>query len=313
MKAVLVALGGNALLKKGQKESILTQFKNVEKTIEKISVLAKEHVLTITHGNGPQVGSSLIRVEEAFGKAYSLPLEVVVAETEAEIGYIIQQSLYNFLKRHKIDLPVISVLTQVIVSKEDPAFKNPTKFIGPYYNAKQAVELKKQGMHIKADPRGGFRRVVASPLPLKIVEASAIKKFTKEAIVIAAGGGGIPVVEERGNLRGVEAVIDKDLASAVLATDLGVELFIILTDVPCAYLDFGKPTQRPLRRITLKQAEQYIKEGHFGEGSMGPKIQAAINYLQKVNGLAIITSPEKISQALQQRDGTIISRGFTAR
>ncbi|HIH18012.1 MAG TPA: carbamate kinase [Nanoarchaeota archaeon] len=313
MKAVLVALGGNALLKKGQKESILTQFKNVEKTIEKISVLAKEHVLTITHGNGPQVGSSLIRVEEAFGKAYSLPLEVVVAETEAEIGYIIQQSLYNFLKRHKIDLPVISVLTQVIVSKEDPAFKNPTKFIGPYYNAKQAVELKKQGMHIKADPRGGFRRVVASPLPLKIVEASAIKKFTKEAIVIAAGGGGIPVVEERGNLRGVEAVIDKDLASAVLATDLGVELFIILTDVPCAYLDFGKPTQRPLRRITLKQAEQYIKEGHFGEGSMGPKIQAAINYLQKVNGLVIITSPEKISQALQQRDGTIISRGFTAR
>ena len=286
MKAVLVALGGNALLKKGQKESILTQFKNVEKTIEKISVLAKEHVLTITHGNGPQVGSSLIRVEEAFGKAYSLPLEVVVAETEAEIGYIIQQSLYNFLKRHKIDLPVISVLTQVIVSKEDPAFKNPTKFIGPYYNAKQAVELKKQGMHIKADPRGGFRRVVASPLPLKIVEASAIKKFTKEAIVIAAGGGGIPVVEERGNLRGVEAVIDKDL---------------------------GKPTQRPLRRITLKQAEQYIKEGHFGEGSMGPKIQAAINYLQKVNGLVIITSPEKISQALQQRDGTIISRGFTAR
>jgi len=168
-------------------------------------------------------------------------------------------------------------------------------------------------MHIKADPRGGFRRVVASPLPLKIVEASAIKKFTKEAIVIAAGGGGIPVVEERGNLRGVEAVIDKDLASAVLATDLGVELFIILTDVPCAYLDFGKPTQRPLRRITLKQAEQYIKEGHFGEGSMGPKIQAAINYLQKVNGLVIITSPEKISQALQQRDGTIISRGFTAR
>ena len=313
MKAVLDALGGNALLKKGQKESILTQFKNVEKTIEKISVLAKEHVLTITHGNGPQVGSSLIRVEEAFGKAYSLPLEVVVAETEAEIGYIIQQSLYNFLKRHKIDLPVISVLTQVIVSKEDPAFKNPTKFIGPYYNAKQAVELKKQGMHIKADPRGGFRRVVASPLPLKIVEASAIKKFTKEAIVIAAGGGGIPVVEERGNLRGVEAVIDKDLASAVLAADLGVELFIILTDVPCAYLDFGKPTQRPLRRITLKQAEQYIKEGHFGEGSMGPKIQAAINYLQKVNGLVIITSPEKISQALQQRDGTIISRGFTAR
>lgn len=310
---IFFALGGNALLKKRERPSIRRQFRNVSNVMKKVAPLAKKFNLIISFGNGPQVGSSLIRVEEALGKAYSLPLEVVVAETEAEIGYIIQQSLHNYLKRQKIDLPVISILTQVVVSKSDPAFNNPTKFIGPYYNAKQADELKKKGMHIKPDPRGGFRRVVASPLPLRIVEAPAIKKFTKEAIVIAAGGGGIPVVEQNGKLKGVEAVIDKDLASAVLAADLGVELFIILTDVPCAYLDFGKSSQRPLRRITLKQAEQYMREGHFGEGSMGPKVQAAINYLKKVNGLAIITSPEKLSQALQQKDGTIISRGFTAR
>ncbi len=168
-------------------------------------------------------------------------------------------------------------------------------------------------MHIKPDPRGGFRRVVASPIPLRIVEAPAIKKFTKEAIVIAAGGGGIPVVEQNGKLYGIEAVIDKDLASAVLAIDLQTDLLVILTDVPCAYLDFKTKKQKPLRRITLKQAEQYMREGHFGAGSMGPKVQAAINYLKKINGIAIITSPDKLSQALQQKDGTIISRGFTAK
>lgn len=308
MKSILVALGGNALLKKGQK-GIAAQFRNIEKTTNKLASLAKRNVLTITHGNGPQVGNALIRVEEALGKAYSLPLQVIVAETEAEIGYILQQSLRNHLKKLGIQLPVISILTQVIVDKNDPSFKLPTKFVGPYYKLHEARKLTKKGMHIKRDPRGGYRRVVPSPRPKRIVEANSIKKFTKEAIVIAAGGGGIPVIEERGQLKGIEAVIDKDLASAVLAIDIKADLFLIITDVPCVYLNFKKKNQKALRKLTVKQAREYIEQQQFPAGSMLPKIKAAINFLeQRKQGKVIITSPEKLDKALKGREGTLIVR-----
>ena len=231
----------------------------------------------------------------------------LVAETEAEIGYIIEQSLRNELQKMKVNKPVISILTQVLVNKDDKAFKNPTKFIGPFYNKKQAEKLKRKGMRIQPDPRGGYRRVVASPLPLKILEADVIKKIISNTIVIAAGGGGIPVYKQGDKLKGIEAVIDKDLASSVLASDIKADLFLILTDVSYVYLNFKTKAQQKLKKINLKQAEKYLRQGQFPEGSMGPKIKAAINFLKKNRkSKVIITSPDKIEKALKGKEGTLI-------
>ena len=310
MKTLLVALGGNALLKKGEKASISKQFENVVRVVKKLALLAKKYKLIITHGNGPQVGASLIRVEQAMGKTYSLPLQILVAETEAEIGYIIEQTLRNELRKHNINKPVASILTQVLVNKNDPAFAKPTKFIGPYYNKKQAKKLRRKGMHIKPDPRGGYRRVVASPSPLKIIEAKIIKKLTRQAIIIAAGGGGIPVYKQRNKLYGIEAVIDKDLASAVLAADVKADLFLILTDVKCVYLNFKRKTQKSLRKMNISLAKRYLKQGQFPAGSMGPKIQAALEFIRFGGDKAIITSLEHAYDALKGETGTQIYRSM---
>lgn len=291
-KIVVLALGGNAILKREDRASIDAQFDNVKKAALGIKKLSKKYKLVITHGNGPQVGNILIRSEAALGAAYKIPLHVAVAESEGEIGYIIQQVLQNELRE-----TVVSMLTQVIVNKNDKAFSNPTKPVGPFYNKHQATLLRKSGMAIKK-VENGYRHVVASPLPLKIVESKAIKKMCDSGfLVVAAGGGGIPVVKEKKKLHGIDAVIDKDLAAARLAQDVGADALFLLTDVDCVYLNFGKKNQRALKCLSHKDAKRYLDKDEFPEGSMGPKIRAALQFLRsnKHGSVTIgsVNNPEK--------------------
>ena len=296
---VVIALGGNALLKRGEPLSYDAQEKNVELAAKSIKNIAKNHKIVITHGNGPQVGNIMIQVESALGKAYPVPLHVAVAESEGEIGYLLEQALYNELKK-----PVASILTQVIINKNDIAFKNPTKPIGPYYSKKESELLKKKCYAMKKI-NGSYRRVVASPKPLSIVEAPIIKKLASMGIItIAAGGGGIPVFKKHG-LHGIDAVVDKDLASACLAKSINADMLIILTDVPCVYLNYGKKNQSALRKLSIKEARKLLKEGHFPEGSMGPKIEAVIEFAE-TGGKAIITNFSSLREALHGKSGTVV-------
>jgi len=222
--------------------------------------------LVITHGNGPQVGHILIRSEAAAGKAYAIPLSVAVAESEGEIGYVIQQSLYNELAAHRISRPIVTVLTQVLVDRRDPAFASPTKPIGPFLSDAEVPRRRRKGATFAHFPGYGWRRIVPSPRPLEIIEGQTVRRLAEEdVIVIAAGGGGIPVYKVRGRLHGVDAVIDKDLASSVLAKDVGAELLLLLTDVRKVALDYGKPTQVDLASMTVAQAREYLAAGHFPE------------------------------------------------
>ena len=308
---VVVALGGNALIRKGEKPTISSQFKNAKKTMEYLVPLIKnKNKLVITHGNGPQVGNILIRVEESLGKAYSIPLEVCVAESQGELGYMIEQSLQNVLTKNKIKIPVISVLTQVIVDKKDPAFKNPTKPIGPFYSKAQAQKIKEKGYKIVEQIGRGWRKVVASPKPKSIDDVRIIDLLLRnKTIVIAAGGGGVPIVKDKGKiLHGAPAVIDKDLASACLANSIKAKTLIILMNEPNAYLNYKKKNQKPIRNLTIKEASKLLKEGQFPKGSMGPKIEAAIKFIKKGGKQVIITSPSKIQKALIGQGGTIIKR-----
>lgn len=298
-KTVVVALGGNAIMR-GNKDTIEKQFGNVRKTAKEILFLAKRHHTVITHGNGPQVGNILIQIESAIGKAYPVPLSVAVAESQGQLGYMIEQAIVN--ESGKTD--VASILTQVVVDRNDPAFRNPSKPIGPFYTKDQAEHLRLSGMQIKEDSGRGWRRVVPSPHPISIVEANTIKKMLKQGIiVIAAGGGGIPVYKKGKNLVGVDAVIDKDLASACLAKSIGADLLVILTGVDNVYLSYGTPEQTPLRKLTLKEAKKYA--GHFAEGSMGPKVAAAVEFV-KHGDRALITSPSALRAAMNERAGTWI-------
>jgi len=310
-KTIVIALGGNALLRSGENATLEKQFKNAQTAMEEISKISSKYNIVITHGNGPQVGAIVIRSELAAKKAYEINLSTAVAESEGELGYIIQQALYNELAKKK---PVVSLLTQFIVDKNDPAFHKPTKPIGPFYTKEQALALRKKGMHVINDAGRGWRRVVASPMPKKIIEAETIKKLAKNnTIVIAAGGGGIPVVKEKSkhkghwHLQGIDAVIDKDRASALLASDIKSDMLIMLTGVDMVALNYGKSNEKKLDKITAKDAKKYLSEGHFAEGSMGPKIEAAIYYLKhNKNGRVIITLPEKLEKALRGEDGTVI-------
>ncbi len=306
MKTIVVALGGNAILKKGDKPNISKQFFNTQKALNYITGCIRNYRVVLTHGNGPQVGNILIRVEEALGKAYSLPLEICVAESEGEMGYLIQQTLRNILAKKNIRKPVVTLLTQVLIDKRDKSFKNPTKFIGPFYDEKQANLLREKGLKIKKDSNRGYRRVVPSPKPLKIVENNVIKGLLKNNIVIAAGGGGIPVYKKNNVLHGVEAVIDKDLASYVLARDVKAEYLFILTGVDNVYLNYGKRSQIPLKKIKTKDLKKYYKEGHFPEGSMGPKVEATIKFLENGGKKVIITTPKLLEKAIKGEAGTII-------
>jgi len=306
---LVIALGGNALIKPGQSGTLPEQLATLEESLGSIVELIRHgHRIALTHGNGPQVGNILLRVEEARGKAYDVPLDVCVAQSQGEMGYLIQRTLSNLLRRSGIARPVVTVLTQVLVDPADPQGRVPTKPIGPFYTAAQAEELKQKGYALMEDAHRGYRRVVPSPRPVRIVEQEVISAlFESGVIVIAVGGGGIPVVLTEGEmLAGIEAVVDKDLASSLLATALGADRLLDLTAVENVKLYFGTPQERALERMTLTEARRYLAEGHFAPGSMGPKIEAAIAFLERGGREAIITRPEMAVAALQGRAGTHI-------
>jgi carbamate kinase len=305
-KTAVVALGGNAITKKGEEDTIARQFSNTRESLEGIVHLIKDgYNLAITHGNGPQVGNAILRVELARGKAPILPLGVCVADTEGGMGYMIEQSLENRLKKEKIKRDVATIVTQVIVDKDDPSITHPTKFIGQFYTKEEAKRLAKEnGWVVKEDRGKMWRRVVSSPIPLEIVEKKTIKTLVQNGvIVIATGGGGIPVyVENDGKFEGVDAVIDKDRASAVLARDIGAELLLILTEVEKVALNYGTLLQIDLNKLTVDEAKKYLREGHFPPGSMGPKIEAAIQFLESGGKEVIITSIPKAYDSVKKKN-----------
>ena len=311
-KLVVIAVGGNSLIMDDKHQSVPDQYASVMATARHIgTIIEKGYKVVITHGNGPQVGFILLRSELARSKIHTVPLDSCVADTQGAIGYHFQMALYNELRRRKIDQPVATVVTQVVVDRHDEAFKNPTKPIGLFYSQKEAEErISKDGWDMMEDAGRGWRRVVASPSPKEIIELEAIRSLlAANNIVIAVGGGGIPVVRDtRGNLHGVEAVIDKDYATALLAQKLDAEIFLVSTAVEKAYLNFGKPNQKPLDRITLRELKLFVKGGHFKAGSMLPKINAIVSFLEKGGKKAIITDPNHIDLAIAGRAGTQIIR-----
>ena len=302
---IVIALGGNALIKKGEKENYSTLINNIKKTCKQIAPIIKKHKVVISFGNGPEIGFLALQNELTKNKVPPMPLDILGAESQGLIGYPLEEQLINSLRDHKKD--VATILTQVLVNKNDHAFKNPTKFIGPFYTKSQADKLKNK-YQIKKDSNRGYRRVVPSPKPIKILEAKTIQKLLKTTTVIAAGGGGIPVIEEKGKLKGVEAVIDKDLASACLANSINASVLIIITSVPFAYLNFGTKQQKEIRKINLDKIRYYYMQDHFPPGSMGPKIEAAINFLQNKGKKVVITNPENLMKALNDKSGTIIKK-----
>lgn len=307
-KKAVIAIGGNALIKEDQEGTIYEQFANTREIMKYIVKIIKEGWdVVITHGNGPQVGAILLQNEIAHGLTPPMPLGICVAESEGLIGYMIQQCLSNALEKEKIDKKVITLITQVLVDEDDPSFKNPTKPIGPYYPDEEVEELKKEGYKIKKQTHG-WRIVVPSPDPKSIVEGEVIKKMLEDdIIIIASGGGGMPVIEKEGwGLDGLEAVIDKDLASERLAEAIDADLLLILTNVEKVYLNYGKQTQKPLDKVSLKDIKKYYSEGHFSEGSMGPKILAAIRFLESGGKKVIISHVDKGWEAFKGETGTHI-------
>jgi carbamate kinase len=305
----VVAVGGNSLIRAGEKGTIAEQRANARRTSEAIVALIRDgYDLVVTHGNGPQVGAALLRAERSADQVYALPLDVCGAATQGEIGYILQQALREQLSRAGIDKPVVTLLTQVVVSRADPAMAHPTKPIGPFYTQREAEARRERlGWTIVEDAARGWRRVVPSPEPLEIVEESVIASLVRGgALVIAAGGGGIPVVRENGHVAGIEAVIDKDRASALLAARLRVDDLIISTDVDCVYVDYKKPGQRALSRVRAPELRDLYERGEFPAGSMGPKIQSALRFLEQGGRHAIITDPERLIDAVHGRAGTHI-------
>jgi carbamate kinase len=315
MKTILIAVGGNSLIRAGEKGTIAEQLANVQGTAAAIVGLLRDGFrLVVTHGNGPQVGAALLRSERAADQLPGQPLDVCDACTQGEIGYLLQQSLENELTRAGLRAPVVAVLTQVVVSENDPAMQRPTKPIGPFYSREQAEQRRRQlGWEIVEDAARGFRRVVPSPEPIEIVELEAIRDLVRDgALVIAAGGGGIPVVRHQGMLRGIEAVIDKDRASALLAARLGVDVFVILTEEDSVYLDYKRPTQRPLTWVTVAELEAYYRAGQFPPGNMGPKVESVLRFLRGGGGEAVITSYERLREAVAGRAGSRIVPGDAA-
>ncbi|MHB8878258.1 MAG: carbamate kinase [Myxococcaceae bacterium] len=308
-KSALIAIGGNSLIRAGEKGTIAEQLANTRRTAQAIVKLMDDGFnVVVTHGNGPQVGAALIRSERASDQVYGHPLDVCDATTQGEIGYLMQQSLCNELAAQGKVHPVATVVTQVVVSAADPAMQKPTKPVGPFYS-KEAAEEKKRtlGWQIVEDAARGWRRVVPSPEPLEIVEEGIIKTLLAQGVlVIAVGGGGIPVVREGKSLKGIEAVIDKDRASALLAARLGVDMFIISTDAQYVCLDYKKPTQRNLSRVPVAEMEGYFKAGHFPPGNMGPKVESALRFLKNGGHECIITSYEYLVDAVLGSAGTRI-------
>lgn len=309
-QTVVIALGGNAITREFEEGNIYQQFVNTRRSLVGVVALVEQgHRIVLSHGNGPQVGNALIRVEETRHLVPPLPLGVIVADLQGGMGYMLQQSLLNMLHRHGIQKEVVTLITQVVVHPDDPSIKNPTKFVGPFYPPERVEELQHlHGWVLKEDRGRGWRRVVPSPAPLEIVERNVIKELVaNDRIVIAAGGGGIPVYLDREErLEGINAVIDKDLSAAILARDIEAEELVILTGVEKVAVDFAKPTQRWLDHLTVAEAQQYLAEGQFPAGSMGPKIRGALNFLESGGQRVVITSIEMLAEAMQGKTGTVI-------
>ena len=307
MKTMLLAVGGNSLIRAGEKGTIAEQRANAQRTAAQIVGLIRAgYRIVLTHGNGPQVGAELLRSERGASQVPGLPLDVCGASTQGEIGYLLQQSLETELQLAGLHVPVATVVCQSLVSADDPSMKHPSKPIGPFYSRADAEERKRRfGWEIVEDAARGYRRVVPSPEPIEIVELEAIRDLVEQGVlVIACGGGGIPVVWSNGKLQGVEAVIDKDRASALLASRLGADLFVISTDTDCVYLDYKRPTQRPLARVSAAELEEYARAGHFPPGNMGPKIESVLRFLHGGGKEAVITSSENLCQAVVGSAGT---------
>lgn len=309
-KTAVVALGGNAITRSDKEDTIANQFANTRQSLDPIVELIREgYKLVITHGNGPQVGNALLRIELARGKAPILPLGVCVADTEGGMGYMIEQSLQNRLKAEKIDRPVITMITQIIVDEFDPAVNNPTKFIGQFYTEDQAKDFEQsRGWTMKKDSDRGWRRVVPSPMPLRVVEAVTLDKLVNEGtIVIAGGGGGIPVyIDRNGNLEGMDAVIDKDFASAVIAKEISADILSIFTSVDKVAINFHKPNQMLIDKMTVLEAKKHLADGQFPDGSMGPKIKAAIQFIENGGKLVTISDIKDAQNAIKGTAGTSI-------
>jgi carbamate kinase len=308
-----VVAGGNSLISDKQHEDVASQVKAVEETCKHIAdMVERGWTVIVTHGNGPQVGFILRRNELASPEVHSTPLDVIGADTQGAIGYMISMALINEFKRRGLKRQTAAVVTQVVVDKEDVAFKNPTKGIGGFTTQDKAEVFAKEGWVVKEDAGRGWRRLIGSPIPKRIVEFDVIKRLVDDGyIVTAVGGGGVPVTEDdKGNLKGAIAVIDKDRASSLLAAQLKVDLFLISTAVEKVAINFNKPDQKWLDKLTLADAKKYQAEGHFLAGSMGPKVEAIIAFLDACpTGKALITKPETIVQALDGKTGTWITAG----
>lgn len=308
-KVAVVAVGGNALIKDKNKKSIEDQFAAAKETMGHIaSMIESGWNVVVTHGNGPQVGFILRRSELALGELHPVPLDYCGADTQGAIGYMFQKALRNEFKDRGINKKAVTVVTQVLVDKNDPAFESPAKPIGSFLDEATVKERQGSGKHYVEDAGRGWRQVVASPEPQEIVEVDAIKLLIKEGyIVVSVGGGGIPVIErEGGDLFGVEAVIDKDFASALLANSVNADLLLISTAVEKVALNFNTPDEKLLDQITVAEAEQYIEEGHFAPGSMLPKIRACLKFIENGGEKALVTDPENIPRALAGETGTWI-------
>ena len=309
---VVVALGGNALEEKGLPPTAASQLQVVRRTAEQLAKLSKAGFeLAIVHGNGPQVGRILLASETAAEVTPPLPFDVCGAMSQGYIGYHLQQALTDALRKLGRPIPVVTVVTQVEVDRDDPAFQTPSKPIGPFYSEEEAAALAaEKGYTVKEDSGRGWRRVVPSPKPRHIVEIGTIKTLWDTTVTVACGGGGVPVVErEDGTLEGVAAVIDKDLAACRLAVEMGADILMILTEVPAVAVSFGKPDQRDLGEVTADELERYAAEGQFGAGSMLPKVEAAVNFVRSAPGRrAIITSLDLGLEALSGSAGTRIGR-----
>lgn len=314
-KLVLVAVGGNALIREGQKGTAQEQFQNAVETANVVVKLIKAgHRVVLTHGNGPQVGAMLVRSELAAAHAYRMPLDCGVAATQGEIGYVMQYAMWQAMQVEGLNTPVVSLVTQVLVDANDPAFRMPTKPIGPFYTRDEARRYRDLfGWDFVEDAARGFRRVVASPEPKGIVELEAIRACVDRGlVVIAGGGGGVPVFNDHDISKGVEAVVDKDHTSAILAWQLNADVFAIATDEEKVYLDYRKPSQRGLERLTAEECRAHSADGQFPPGSMGPKIAAALVFLERGGREAIITNAAHLIDAIGGNAGTHIVRAGDA-
>jgi carbamate kinase len=309
-RLALIAFGGNALLPENQRGIQEEQMKNAEKAAQlMVHIVRKGYELIIVHGNGPQVGNLLIQMEEAVTKVPPYSLDLCDAMTEGSMGFMLERAITNELRRHSIDKEVITLVTQVLVDRNDPAFENPTKPVGPFYTKYRAHQLAREKKWTVIEDAGrGYRKVVPSPKPIDVVPKRIIRDLVQAGrIVVAAGGGGIPVIlNNRGLFEGAEAVIDKDYAASLIAREANVDLFIILTGIEKVYINFGKPDQQELPVLTVDEAQKYLEEGQFPPGSMGPKIQAAIDYIRTGGREVLITKASHLKAALLKRSGTRI-------